>query len=63
MHTDKTEQMLNLEDSVILISGLIPWCIAGSVPLATVEAPLTSMALGIYLYMVPLVRLIRKKEK
>lgn len=62
MSTDRQEQMLNLEDSVILISGLIPWCIAGTVPLATVEAPVYSMALGVYLYMVPLWRLWRHRN-
>ncbi len=50
----KERQALMLEDTVILLAGLIPWSIAGSVPLASIGAPLSSMLYGVYLYFIPL---------
>ncbi|MBO5535664.1 MAG: sodium:proton antiporter, partial [Clostridia bacterium] len=38
---DKSEFALALEDSVIILAPLIPWSIAGAVPLASLGAPLT----------------------
>ena len=51
------EHALNLEDSVVLVAGLVPWSIAGGVPLASMGAPVASMALAVFLYAVPLWRL------
>lgn len=50
---------LDLEDSVVLVAGLVPWSIAGGVPLASMGAPVESMALAAFLYAVPLWRLAR----
>ena len=50
----KEEQALILEDTVILLAALIPWSIAGSVPLASVGAPMSSMLYAVYLYFIPL---------
>ena len=55
-----SEHALDLEDSVVLVAGLIPWSIAGSVPLASVGAPIESMAFAVFLYAVPLCRMIFK---
>ncbi len=49
----------DLEDTVVMISGLIPWCIAGAVPLATVGAPTISLVFACYLYLLPLWQLIK----
>lgn len=49
---------INLENSVVMIAGLIPWSIAGAVPLASIGAPLSSLFFGFYLYLIPLWRLI-----
>lgn len=51
------EHALDLEDSVVLTAGLVPWSIAGAVPLASMGAPVASMALAVYLYAVPAWRL------
>ena len=39
---------------MILLAALIPWSIAGSVPLAASGAPLSSILFACYLYLLPL---------
>ena len=39
-----------LENSAVVISPLIPWCIACSVPLSSVEAPSASVLFAFYLF-------------
>ncbi len=51
---DRYELALTLEDTVILLAALIPWSIAGSVPLAASGAPLSSILFACYLYLLPL---------
>ncbi len=51
---------LDIEDSAVLVSAIIPWSIAGSLPLATIGAPTSSILLACYLYLVPVWRLIGK---
>lgn len=53
----REQHALDLEDSVVLVAGLVPWSIAGGVPLASMGAPVEAMALSIFLYAVPLWRL------
>ena len=50
---------LDLENSAILIPALIPWAIAGAVPLNTVNAPVFSIFFAFYLYLIPLCELIK----
>lgn len=45
---------VNLEMSVIVISGLIPWSIACAFPLSVVGAPMGSLWHASYLYLIPL---------
>lgn len=52
------EHALDLEDSVVLVAGLVPWSIAGGVPLASMGAPSASMALAVFMYALPLWRLL-----
>ena len=53
--TEKKETLaVNLEMSVIVIAGLLPWSIACAFPLSVVEAPKESLAFAVYLYLVPL---------
>lgn len=54
---DRKRLAIHLEDTVILVAGLVPWSIAGGVPLASVGAPTSSMLFACYLYLVPLWRL------
>ena len=58
-YTDKTHLAVDLEDTAVVIPPLIPWSIAGAVPLATVGAPAASVLFAFYLIAIPLWRLIR----
>ena len=60
---DKSEFALDLEDSVIIAAPLIPWSIAGAVPLASLGAPLISLPAACYLYLLPLWRLLRARKE
>lgn len=44
----------HLENTTVVIAPLIPWSIAGAVPLATVGAPTASILVACYLYLLPL---------
>lgn len=50
---DKYEMAQTLENTVIVISPLIPWSIAGAVPLQTVGAPNAAYFAAVYLYLLP----------
>ena len=47
----------DLEDTTIVIAPLVPWSIAGGVPLAIIGAPSSALLLACYLYLIPLWRL------
>lgn len=55
---DEKEMAIYLEDTVIVMAPLVPWSIAGAVPLATVGAPMGSIVLACYLYILPIWQLI-----
>lgn len=54
MVENKEKLAANLETSVIVIAGLLPWSIACAFPLSVVEAPKESLIYASYLYLVPL---------
>ena len=54
--------MLNIENSVILVAGLVPWCIAGSVPRAMLGVGPEMLPLGFFLWLVPLWWLLRSRK-
>lgn len=54
---DKNELAVDVEDSAIVVAPLIPWSIAGSVPLAAAGAPLSAVLFACYLYLLPIWRL------
>ena len=58
-YPDKTRLAVDLEDTAVVVAPLIPWSIAGAVPLATVGAPAASVIFAFYLIAIPLWRLIR----
>lgn len=60
-YTSKSRLALDLEDSVVLLAGVIPWSIAGSAPLAMIEAGTGSLFFAFYLFLLPLCRIIAKK--
>ena len=48
---DGGELAIDLENTAVVIPPLIPWSIAGAIPLATVGAPATSVICACYLYL------------
>lgn len=59
---ERNAKMLDMENSVILLSGTVPWCIACSVPLSMLGASVKAVPLAFYLWLVPLWWLIRRKR-
>lgn len=60
---EKREKMMDMENSVILIAGLVPWCIASSVPLGMLGAGISSLPFACYLYLLPAIELIKAGRK
>lgn len=63
---DNEEMALYLENTAVVVSPLVPWSIAGAVPLACVGAPNLCMLTAVYLYLIPVCRLcvhLIKKHK
>ena len=58
----RQELAIDMENTVILIVGLIPWCIACSVPLTFFNAGIDSMPWAIYLYIVPICYFLTKRR-
>ncbi len=58
---DKREMAIHLENSAVPIAPLIPWSIAGAVPLASAGAPTLSLVFACYLYLLPLCQLVVAK--
>ena len=52
---------VDLENSVVLISALIPWNIAGAVPAATLSANAGFIPYAFYLFLVPLTTFVTRK--
>ena len=65
-YDDPNELALDLEDTAVITSPLVPWCIAGSVPLTMVGAPVSALLMACYLWLIPICRTLRaimkKKE-
>ena len=64
---DKKNMAIILENTIVLLAGLIPWNIAMAVPLKTVDIGLMSGLFAFYLYFLPLWNLflgiIKEKRK
>lgn len=54
LEPDAQKFAIDMENSVIVVAPLVPWSIAGAVPLASVSAPLTSIVAAVFLYLLPL---------
>ena len=61
LEPDASRMAIDLENSTAVIAALIPWCIACAVPLATIDAPMTAVPFACYLYLIPLIELIRSR--
>ncbi len=60
---DKEQFAIDLENSVVVIAPLIPWSIAGAVPLTSAGAPTASLLAACYLYLLPLWYLFVRRKK
>lgn len=59
---ENAKKMLDIENSVVLTAGLVPWCIASSVPLAMLGVDAKALPFGFYLWLLPLIYLISHKK-
>ncbi len=59
---DKERRAIALEDGPVLIAPLIPWSIAGAVPVAAIGASSACLFAACYLYLVPLWHLFREHK-
>lgn len=62
LHADPSDMALDLEDTAVVVAPLIPWSIAGAVPLSTVGAPSAAVLLACYLYLLPVWRLNKRNH-
>ena len=58
---DNQSLALDIEDTIVVLCGAIPWSIACSVPLSAVGAPIASVFVAFYLFLQPLWMLVRSK--
>ena len=58
-YRNKPELALDIEDTAVVMSPLVPWSIASAVPLSVVGAPAGAVTAAFYLYLLPLIRLLR----
>ncbi len=61
LNPDRRDFAIELENSVVLIAPLIPWSIAGAVPLTSAGSPTASLFTACFLYLVPIYTLIIKR--
>ena len=57
----KEELAMDIENSVILLAGIVPWAIACSVPLGFMQVGFQAVPLSFYLFLVPICYGIQKK--
>ena len=60
---EKKSWMSDIENSVVTIAGLVPWCIASAVPRAMLGVSAVSIPLSAFLWLVPLGTLLREKGR
>lgn len=63
----KSRMALTLEDTAVVVAPLVPWSIAGAVPLATIGSPTTALLWTCFLYLLPLwqlsVQTVKKEQE
>jgi len=62
LEENKEQRAIYLEDSAVVVAPLIPWSIAGTVPLTAAGAPLICILAACYLYLLPMWRAIRNRN-
>ena len=59
---DREELALDIENSAILIAGLIPWSIACSIPLAMLGAATGAVPYALLLWLIPICYVFTKRR-
>jgi NhaC family Na+:H+ antiporter len=57
------DMALDLEDTAVIIAPLVPWSIAGAVPIATIGAPTACLTAAFFLYLLPVCSWIREGKR
>ena len=60
-YSDRNEQAVDMENSGIVLSALIPWNIACSIPLVMLDVDERALPYAVLLYMIPLVYGLTKR--
>ena len=60
-YDDREELAMDIENSGILIAGLIPWSIACSIPLAMLGADSSALLYALLLWLIPICYLFTKR--
>lgn len=60
---EKVRKMLDIEDSVVVIAGLVPWCIACSVPLAMLGVGSQAVVFAFYLWLIPICTYFKNRKQ
>ena len=63
VENDQEQFAIDLEDTAVVVAPLIPWSIASAVPLTAISAPVSSLLVACYLYLLPLWRLAMQVTK
>lgn len=50
----RVELMMDIENSVVTLAGMVPWCIACSVPMGMLGCGLSALPFACFLYLLPL---------
>ena len=61
--SDNYQMANSLENTAVVVAPLIPWSIAGAVPLATISAPTSCILAACYLYILPVYNFFLSKAK
>ena len=59
---DKNKRALLMENSSVVVAGIIPWSMASLVPLGAMGAPTLSVIFASYLFLLPLMQWVSEKK-
>lgn len=62
LYADSTALALDVANSAVITAPLVPWCIAGSVPLDMMDVNFSAMGYACYLYLIPLCYALTQKN-
>ena len=63
LNPDRKRRAVSMGNSVVVISGLIPWSIACAVPLSVISGSPVSIFFAVYLFLIPLCYLFSRDNR